>query len=422
MDLSFVEEAAQQRARNARRRKRLGYLIPAAITLTWLICVSVFGLWPRVAANLVATVTMVFGAFIGGSTPQSSGAVAFPVFTKVLGIPAEVARTFALCIQIVGLGTASLVIWIRRRAVDRLSLLVITPTALVSFLVCITLLSDRTNPFWPTVLPGPYVKVGFSLLVMVMATIVYLGSRVPLREIRDGLTPARPRQVGLLVLAGILGGFATSQVGSGADVLFYLVAVVLLGLEPRVAVPTSVPIMAVISLSGLLYLGIGQGMLLARVEDGFVVALGAQDLPAGAYAATRFDLFGLWLASVPVVCWMAPLGSAFAAAISTRTLAIFVGALAALEIVTTVLFLKPLHTDRGLQVFAAVSAIVLLGVLWLCQKYRHVIAGTTFDRNRSLSREAVDAVPDYAGPTSGTESAASPRSTRSEGDSGEADR
>lgn len=425
MDLSFVEQAARQRAIDARRRKRLGYVVPAAITLTWLVCVSTFGLWPRVLDNWVATVTMAFGSFIGGSTPQSSGAVAFPVFTKVLGIPAEVARTFALCIQIVGLGTAAIVIWIRRRAVDRLSLMVITPTALVSFLISITLLSERDQPFWPTVLPGPYVKVGFSLLVMTMATIVYLGSRVPLREVRGGLSPARPRQIALLVLAGVLGGFATSQVGSGADVLFYLVAVVLLGLEPRVAVPTSVPIMAVISLSGLLYLGIGQGMLLTRVEDGFVVALGSEALPAGEYAAGRFDLFGLWLASVPVVCWLAPLGSAFAAAISTRALALFVGALAALEVVTTVLFLEPLHTDRRLQVFAVVSAVVLLGGLWLGQRYRHVIAGTTFDRNRSLSREAVDAVPDYAGPLPEPppDKPGEPlRSQPPEGESGETDR
>lgn len=171
---------------------------------------------------------------------------------------------------------------------------------------------------------------------------------------------------------------------------------VLLGLEPRVGVPTSVPIMAVISLAGLLYLGIGQGMLLTRLEGGWVVGMGSTAVPPGVLEAQRFDLLGLWLASVPVVCWMAPLGSAFAAAISTRALAVFVGVLAALEVITTIIFLPQLHTDRGLQVFAVVSAVVLLTGLWLCLRYRHVIAGTTFDRHRSLSRDAVDAVEDYA--------------------------
>lgn len=395
MDLSFVEEAADHRARLERRRKRLGYGVSATVTLTWLVLVTAFGLWPRVLDNWVATVTMIFGSFIGGSTPQSSGAVAFPVFTKVLHIPAEVARTFALCIQIVGLGVASIIIVIRRRAVDRLALAVITPTALVSFLVSITVFSDRTRPFWPTVLPGPYVKVGFSLLVLCMATIVFLGSRVPLREIRPQLERT-PRTVALLVVAGLLGGFVTAQVGSGADVLFYLVAVVLLGLEPRVGVPTSVPIMAAISLSGLIYLGFGQGMLLTRVADGWVVGMGSRAVPPGELASGRFDLFGLWLASVPVVVWMAPLGSAFAAAISTRALAAFVGVLAAGEVVTTIIFLPQLHTDRPLQVFAVVSTVVLLTGLWLAHRYRHVIAGTGFDRHRSLSRESVDAVADYA--------------------------
>jgi uncharacterized membrane protein YfcA len=419
--LSCVDGAAGPRAGAPRRRARLGYLVPAAITLSWLAGVTTFGLWPRVLDNWVAAVTMVFGSFIGASTPQSSGAVAYPVFTKVLGISSEVARTFALCIQIVGLGTASLLIWIRRRTVDRLSLLVITPTALVTFLICVTLLSDRSQPFWPSILPGAYVKVGFSLLVMTMATIVYLGSRVPLREVRDSLSPTRPRQIALLVLAGVIGGFATSQVGSGADVLFYLVAVVLLGLEPRVAVPTSLPIMVIISLAGFLHLGIGQGMLLTRVEDGFVVGLGTHTLPSGAYAATSFDLLGLWLAAVPVACWMGPLGSAFAAAISTRTLALFVGVLATLEIVTTVLFLEQLRTDRRLQVFAVAGAIGLLVLLWLCQRYRHVIAGTTFDRHRSLSREAVDALPDY-GAVFDNARESQPDGQGPEGESREADR
>lgn len=397
MDLSFVEEAAGHRARTERRRKFMGYGVSAAVTVTWLIVVTATGLWPRVIDNWVATVTMVFGSFIGGSTPQSSGAVAFPVFTKILHIPAEVARTFALCIQIVGLGVASLIILIRKRPVDLLALAVIIPTALVSFLVSITLFSDRTKPFWPTLLPGPYVKVSFSLLVLCMATIVFLGSRVPLREIRPRIDRT-PRAIILMVIAGLLGGFVTAQVGSGADVLFYLVAVVLLGLEPRVGVPTSIPIMAVISLSGLLYLGIGQGMLLTRVADGWVVGFGSQPVPPGQLAAGRFDLFGLWLASVPVVVWFAPLGSAFAAAISTRALAAFVGVLAALEVITTIIFLPQLHTDRALQVYSIVSTIVLLTGLWLANRYRHVIAGTTFDRHQSLSRESVDAVADYAGP------------------------
>ena len=49
-------------------------------------------------------------SFVAGSTPHGGGAVAFPVLTKVFGVPAADARTFSLSIQAVGMGTAAVVI------------------------------------------------------------------------------------------------------------------------------------------------------------------------------------------------------------------------------------------------------------------------------------------------------------------------
>lgn len=395
MDLSFVDDAAAQRAAAVRRRKRLGYLVPGTITLIWLIGNTAFGMWPRVLDNWVATVTMVFGSFVAGSTPQSGGAVAFPVFTKGLGISSEVARTFALCIQTVGMGSATLVLLIRRVHVDKFALKCGIPAALVGFLIGIHALTDQSRPFWPSTLPGPYVKVGFTLLVVTMATIVFLGSRVPVREVRRSIRPAGPRQAILLIIAGFLGGIASSQVGSGADVLLFLVAAVLLGLEPRVGVPTTVIIMFFVSVLGFLYLGLYRGMLNLTIEGGQVVALGGQTL-ATPLDAGRNDLLGLWLAGLIASCWTAPLGAAFAAAVSTRVLVGFVAALAMTEVVTTVIFLPQLHQDPALITFALVSLVVLLIALSLGSRYRHLIAGTVVDERASLGRDAVDAVPDYA--------------------------
>ncbi len=50
---------------------------------------------------------MVFGSFVAGSTAAGGGAVSFPVFTKLLHIPADEARTFGLLIQSVGMTMAS---------------------------------------------------------------------------------------------------------------------------------------------------------------------------------------------------------------------------------------------------------------------------------------------------------------------------
>jgi uncharacterized membrane protein YfcA len=48
------------------------------------------------------SITMVFGATIGGMTSEGGGAVAFPVMTLALGIKPSVARDFSLMIQSCG--------------------------------------------------------------------------------------------------------------------------------------------------------------------------------------------------------------------------------------------------------------------------------------------------------------------------------
>jgi uncharacterized protein len=251
--------AAREQARRRRARAALGVSI--GITLTWLVFVTLAGHWPRVRANWVATLTMVFGSFVAGSTPQGGGAVAFPVFTKVLAVPSDVARTFSLCIQTVGMGTAALSILINQRLVEVRAVLIGGTAAAVGFLTTLFVLGSPSEPFWPARVPGPYVRVTFTLVLAAMAFVVYLGTRVRIRKVDRRLPPMNARLRGGVVLAGLLGGVASALVGSGADVLIYLFVVVLFGLDPKVGVPTSVLVMAFISVLGFAVLGIGHGQL-----------------------------------------------------------------------------------------------------------------------------------------------------------------
>lgn len=57
-----------------------------------------------------ASVTMIFGSIIGGATAEGGGAVAFPVFSLVMGLSPLVARNFTLMIQTIGMGSAALLI------------------------------------------------------------------------------------------------------------------------------------------------------------------------------------------------------------------------------------------------------------------------------------------------------------------------
>ena len=60
------------------------------------------------------SLTMTAGSFVAGATPTGGAAVAFPVFTKVLQIPTNEARTFGLMIQSIGMTSAALFILQKR--------------------------------------------------------------------------------------------------------------------------------------------------------------------------------------------------------------------------------------------------------------------------------------------------------------------
>ncbi len=412
VDLGFLEEGARIRAARARRRRRLALAVSAAITLVWAIYVTVAGHWERVVDNWVAAITMVFGSFVAGSTPQGGGAVAFPVFTKGLEIPAEVARTFSLAIQTVGMGAATAAIVINRRRVEWRAVAIGLPVAVATFLAAVVLLGDGGRPFRPSIIPGPYVKVSFTLVVASMALVTYLGSRVRVREVQHEIPAVNARTYATLVAVAAVGGLAAALTGSGADVFVYIYLAVLLAVDARVGVPTSVVVMAGVSLAGFVALGLIDGQLAVTLGSGgeSVVAVGGRavfDAGVGgavrpefgtgaALAASQTDLFGLWIAAAPVVAWGAPVGSWAASRLTTRQLVAFAAALALAEIVTTAIFLPELYRDPALAAYAVGGALVLgLGLWWLAANRRRFFGLPGVALDRALSRGHLDVASDY---------------------------
>ncbi|MEO1063199.1 MAG: TSUP family transporter [Actinomycetota bacterium] len=395
-ELDLVAEAEAARRELAQRRARQALAVSAAITVSWAIWVTAAGHWSRVADQWAASVTMVFGSFVAGSTPQGGGAVAFPVFTKVLDVPAEVARSFSLSIQTVGMGTATAAILIRRRVVQWRLVALSVPAALVAFVIVAWFGGEGDEPFRPSIVPGSYVKVTFTLVLAAMAVVVVMGRRVPVRVIERDLPGGGTRLVVAGIVAGAIGGAASALVGSGADVATYLLVVVLVGLDPRIGVPTSVVSMTAVSVAGFVLLGLVDGHLSVELTDGMVTAVG-DVIPETPLDADRADLFGLWLAAVPVVAWGAPLGSAVAARLSVRHLVWLVVSLAVAETVSTVIFLDELRTDAGLALYAVVGAIIATGGLALAVKHRLWLLGLpSFDRGRTYRRTDVEIDADYA--------------------------
>ena len=277
-----IAAGSESRDRTQRSRSWLGLGVSFAILIIWLLYVTAASHWGRVGDHWASAVTMVFGSFVAGSTPQGGGAVAFPVFTKMLDVDAEVARTFSLCIQSIGMGAASAAIIINRRVIVWRAVAIALPAASLAFFFGLFVMGRPDDPFWPSRRPGAYVKVTFTLIVAAMAVVMYLGYRVHLLERLVALPIAGPRVIACLVAAGILGGLASSLVGSGADVIIYLAVVVLLGVSPRVGIPTSVIVMTGVSILGLVVLGIFDAQLSIDLNAaGQVSGLGGEPLGAG---------------------------------------------------------------------------------------------------------------------------------------------
>lgn len=317
------------------RRKAMS--LSTGVVLTWATLVSLTGQWDRVLDNVAAAATMVFGSFVAGSTPQGGGAVAFPVFTKLLGVDAADAATFSLSIQAIGMGSAAAIIALTRRAVDTAALKLTVPAAIVGYLVGVALFSV-------VALPSAYTKVFFTLAVVAAGAATVMTRRRDVVEQRSSASFDR-RSVRHAVLAvAAVGGLASSLFGSGADIAVYLLLTIVLGVRPGIGVATSVITMAAVSVTGL-----AVSLLTGALSTAVV--------------AGQTDIFGMWLAAVPVVVIGAPIGSWFASRVSPHILAFFIAALAALELVSTALFLEQLRTDPTLATFAVVGlTLTAIGV------------------------------------------------------------
>ena len=275
--------------------------------------------------NWPISLTMVFGSFIPGATSEGGGAIAFPVFTKLLHIAPGDAKVFSLAIQSVGMTAASLLIVLLRVPVEwwviRWASLAGIPGMLVGAVWLAPLLSS------------PAIKLSFTLLVSSFAVTLFALNR----GIRD-VNPQVPRrgrvELRLVLLAGFIGGCFSGLVGNGIDIVTFSLMVLLFRVCEKVATPTSVILMAINSLVGFYLHGVHLQAFTPQVMD-------------------------WWLAAIPVVVVGAPLGAMLCARLHRVTIARFLILLISIELVTS-LILIPI--DSSLALGSAVALLVFGGI------------------------------------------------------------
>ncbi len=337
-------------------RRRAVWGLPLAFTVGWLIFVLASGHVGRVIDNWRSSLTMIVGSFVAGSTPQGGGAVAFPVFTKVLGIQAPVARSFSLVIQATGMVMASLTILLAGRKVDWKALALGVGGGSIGFFLGLFALGDPDTTFWGPRVDPAFVKVAFTIAIFAVAVIVRIcaGRSTKYETVPDWGT----RSVLVMSVFAVVGGAFSSLTGSGTDVFLFVFIVLVAQVTPRVAIPTSIIAMSVVSILGLLTLGIWHGQLDIALDGSGQNVIGVGGESFGPEAASQFDLYGIWLAAAPIVVWGAPLGAWVAAKASDRVVTLFVATMALLEVTTTAIFLEPLRTNLALALFGGVGLVV----------------------------------------------------------------
>ena len=257
----------------------LRYYLPfAAIVLTGVVtAVFSLDLLDEVLAWWPATLTMVFGSFIAGASAEGGGAIAFPVFTLLLKIPPVDARSFSFMIQSVGMVSASLLILGRGIPVELRAIGWPALSGIVG-LLCGT--------WWVApYLPPVETKLFFVSLWMAFGIGLWRANRSRTRTVRPGLPEVlASKDVVTLLAAGFIGGIVTAIFGNGVDLITFCVLTLRYGVDEKVATPTSVVLMSILTLCGF--------ALHALVE---------RDVSDNMYHA--------WLAAAPVVLFFAPLGA-----------------------------------------------------------------------------------------------------------------
>lgn len=275
--------------------------------------------------NWPVSLTMILGSFIAGATSEGGGAIAFPVFTKILNIAPQDAKVFSLAIQSIGMTAATLTIIAMRvivewRVIFWCSLGGLAGVGFGAIAVAPLLSAGLLKMLFTAMI----VSFALTLVVLNFQPRIYNQS-LPLIGLKEKL---------ILLITGFTGGTMTGLVGTGIDIICFSVMVLLFRLSEKMSTPTSVVLMAVNSIAGF--------TLHLFIIGGFTDQVEAY-----------------WLAAVPVVVVGAPLGAFCCTRMNNKTIAAVLMSLIFVEFISS-LFLIPLTVNIisvSLSVFVFFSFI-----------------------------------------------------------------
>lgn len=285
------------------------------------------GKWDDVQAHWPIALAMALGSYVAGSTPMGGGTVGFPILVLLLDQSASLGRDFSFAVQSIGMTSASIFILARRQP---LAWSMLKGAMLGAFFA-----TPLGIWFIAPLIPELWIKVVFAV-AWASFGLLHL---YRLNEIasHSGMTDFDERwdfRVGIII--GTLAGATVAAVtGVGIDMVLYTALVLLCRADLKIAIPTSVIIMAFTSLLGIAVKNLTTGLQPGVYEN--------------------------WLAAAPIVCLGAPLGVFVVSFIGRKPTLLFVAVLCVGQFIWTCYVERAVLGVTGIAVAIAAVGLCLLG-------------------------------------------------------------
>lgn len=275
-------------------------------------------------------ITMIFGSFIAGASPEGSAAVAYPIFTLILKIAPPVARNFAFAIQSIGMTSASLLIIGMRLKVDW------------NYIIFVTI-GGVFGLFFGTYMVVPYIspvqaKLFFVSLYLSFGVALWLQNRRPQREVFEKIENFKNSDKGKLIIFGLIGGIISSIFGTGINIFTFCLMTIYYRVSEKVATPSSVIIMTIETILGL-----------------FIHTQLIKDFQP--------EAFEIWLACVPFVAVFAPLGAFVISKMARKGIATLLYCILILQFFGAMLVIKPSLIQFSLCMLVLAAGVGLFSYL-----------------------------------------------------------
>jgi len=289
-----------------------------------------------VAEHWPISLTMVFGSLVGGGTSEGGGAVAFPVLTKVLAVPADQARLFSFAIQSVGMGAATTSIVFNHVPIEWRAIRYGAPGVILGVAASCLFLAPR--------LELSTIRLLFTAILVSMGTALFVSRRhAPHR--RDWIEPFGTREIAILAGAGLFGGLLSGLAAVGENTVMFAALVLGFRVCERVVTPTTVVLLTIATWTGF----------------------ATHVLLIGDFRAPVVDM---WLAAVPVVAIGAPAGALIATRMSREAIVRVLYVLISIEFVSTLVLVPRSIGQTALFVGAIVVALAVCVRMATAGRYR----------------------------------------------------